>query len=157
MNLIAPSQSPIDWSLRVYLLVAIGIYALGVAIFVQSDSLIRQPRRLLGGTITVWTAILALVLLRLLFPRQAPQAAGLIWASLLMLAVGYRMTQALLTPESGRIQQAGNTAIAGLVLFDAAIVSFTTGPYLSLPLVLLLIPALWLGSSVRPTDASEIC
>jgi 4-hydroxybenzoate polyprenyltransferase len=155
MMIVPPPDSPVDWSLRAYLLCGIGMYTLGLAVFARKEPLISPRRQMLGGSIATWAAILAIVMLRLLFPRQASHPAGLIWACLLMLAVGYRMIQALLTPEPARTRQAIDATLTGLVVLDTAMVGFIAGLWPSLPVAAFLIPAAGLGRSPRPATTPQ--
>jgi hypothetical protein len=58
---------------------------------------------------------------------------------------------ALFSPRPELIQSAVKTGILGIILFDAAIVAFMCGLAVSLPLLLLLIPAVWLGKWIYST------
>jgi len=147
MTLVPVADPAVGWSMRIYLLAAIGVYVLGITVFARREALPKQRRRLLSGSTVTWLAVLAVGLLHFFFPDQAPYRGALAWVGVLMLVTGYRMSQAMLAPEPGKVQAAVRTAILGAILFDAAAVAFSRGLLVSLPVVFLLIPAIWLGKA----------
>ena len=151
MTLVPAEHSPVGWSMRILLLAAMGLYVLGVTIFARRETEAGQGKYLVGGGGVACVAVLVVGLLRFFFPDQAPRAEGVAWAALLMLAIGYRMTQALLTPKPQNVQLAVKTALWGVILLDAAMVAFTRGVPASLAVVVLLVPAIWLGKRLSST------
>ena len=111
----------------------------------------RQGPWLLVGAIVTGIGILGLGLLPALFVRHPFDAMGYLWAAILLGIVGYRMCVAITLPQPLKIQPAVKTAILGIILFDATLVAFTRGLPLSVPVLLLLVPAIWLGKWLYST------
>ena len=136
---------------RAYPAVAMGLYVLGVTVFARRETtLSRRDHLLLGAGFTA-SGVLMLALLRIFFANEISSATGMIWVLALTAALGYTMTQAILTPTPVRIQRAVKTAILGIIIFDAALVAFGRGLPLSLLVVVLLVPAVWLGKRLYST------
>lgn len=136
---------------RLYLVIALGLYVLGVTVFARRETGLSRKDQLLLGVGFTAGALLLLALLRLFFAEEAPFSSGAIWLALLTGVVGYTMTQAILTPSPVRIQRAVKTAIFGIILFDASIVAFGRGLPLSLLVAALVIPAIWFGKRLYST------
>lgn len=146
-----PSGDGLNGRLRAYTLIAVWLYITGVTLFARRE--VRPGRGLnlgLGAGMT-WTAAVGVAAIPFLFPAGAPHHIGLVWATVLLAAIGHAMTQALLTPAPGPVQRGVTTAVLGIILLDAALVGFTRDLVLSLPVALLLVPAIWAGRRFAST------
>ncbi len=151
MALVPAADSPIDLSMRIHLLVAMGLYITGVTVFARREALPKQGKRLASGGAVTWIAVLAVGSLQFFFPQEALHSEALAWVGILMLVTAYRMIQAMLTPRPENIQLAVKTAVLGVILLDAGMVAFARGLPASLPVAILLIPAIWLGKRLYST------
>lgn len=137
--------------LRWYLAVALGLYVLGITVFARRETGGAIKEQLLLGTGFMVAPLLMLALLGVFFHEQVTSATGGLWLALLSGGVGYTITQAILTPAPARIQRGVKTAVLGIIVFDAAMVGFIAGFGLSLLVVVLLVPAVWLGKWLYST------
>ena len=151
MTLIPADDSPVGWSMRILLLVVIGLYVLGISLVARKETAPQASKQLAGGAIVACVAVLIVSTLRFFFPDQAPHVFGIAWAALLILAIGYRMTQAILAPKPETVQLAVKTGLIGLILLDAAAVAFARGIPVSLIVVVLVVPAILLGKWLYST------
>lgn len=151
MMLVDTAESLVSTQMRVYLFFLMWAYVLGVTLFARYEVEGRHRWLLLSGAGTAWAAILGAALLAYLFPGAASHRVGLAWCSALMAFVGYRMIQALLTPTPQRVQLAVTTSVMGIILLDAAFVAFTRDFLVSVPVALLLIPAVLIGRKMYST------
>jgi phosphatidylserine synthase len=104
----------------------------------------------LGAALTCGVVIVV-ALLRFLFPAETLHSTGGILAGILLGMVGYRMIRAIAAPRPESVQLAVKTAIIGVIVFDAALVASTRGPWLGIPVLVLLIPAVWFGTWLYST------
>ncbi len=151
MSLMWPTAGQTHQSLAIYLVVLMGVYILGVSLFARTEVAPARNRELVAGAVVTWAAIIALSLLRMIFPDEPLRGAGYLWAGLLLAAVGYSMAGALLAPSPLSVQRSVKTAVMGVILFDAAIVGFTRGPWLAMVVVVLIVPAIWTGRRLYST------
>jgi 4-hydroxybenzoate polyprenyltransferase len=152
-----------SWGLPLALVV--GIYIAGVTWFARSEAR-ESSQRVLAGAAAVMLGgvLLALVLPPLYRPAGNPDdpsygvSAAVWWGQALfpylLLAfaayVGVAVGRAVLRPLPERVQAAVRRAVLGLVALDAILATGLAGP-LGLALVLLLVPALYLGRWVYST------
>lgn len=138
-------------SMQTYLIFALGIYVVGITVTAQREANPKQDRLMLFGAGTVLLGVLMLAALRLLFPAQVAYPSGSVLVVLLLAGVTYRLSQAVLTPTPPRVQLAIKTAVLGIIVFDAAMVGLIRGLPLSLLVLILLVPAVWLGKWLYST------
>jgi 4-hydroxybenzoate polyprenyltransferase len=128
-----------------------GVYILGVTMFARKESNPTDRVLLLtGGGLTLLAAVLV-IFGSLFFPEILVERSGVLWILGLTAIVGYRMTQAFLTPTPERVQLAVKTAVLCVILFDAALVAYARGPLWAVVVVILLIPAVGLGKWLYTT------
>jgi 4-hydroxybenzoate polyprenyltransferase len=136
----APAGAP-----RFYPAIALALYVTGITVFARREAGPSRKEQLLVGAGFIATGLLMLALLWLFFLEKVVIAAGELWVTLLSAAMAFTLIQAIRTPAPVRIQRAVKVGILGIILFDAALVAFCRGLPLSLLVVILLIPAVWLG------------
>ncbi len=151
MTLVSPESSGVEGGLRAYLVVAMVAYITGVTVFARTETKPGNATRLLAGAGTTSLAVIGLCMLGAFFPAHGGGAGAVLWPAVLLASVGYRMTQALLSPKPELIQSAVKTAILGVVVFDAGVAAFTRGLPVSLIVLVLLVPAVWLGKWMYST------
>lgn len=128
-----------------YPVIALAIYVTGLTIFARREAGPSRKEQLLVGAGFMAVGLAMQAMLILFFIGRVVSATGMIWVLLLAGAVGYTCVQAIVTPAPVRIQRTVKTAVLGIVLFEAALVAFCCGLPLSLLVVALLVPAVWLG------------
>lgn len=106
-----------------YLLIAVWLYALGIAIFADSAVPSGKPHRI-TGMIVSWISILLVVASRFFFPEEHLNPDGLVWVLVLVALSGFRMTQALLTPQPRYLDRAIRAGLLSIVLIDTALVAY---------------------------------
>ena len=143
MALVPLAASAAQVGLRVYLLVAVGVYALGTVLLEQSEVHRYRPRRLAAIALAIVLASVAVAALPILLRPAATCLIGMVWTTLLLAAVGYRLTQAALTPSGLAVSKAIRTASFGSVLLCAAAVAYMCHPWWSLAVAVLVVPAVW--------------
>jgi 4-hydroxybenzoate polyprenyltransferase len=137
--------------LQLWACLAMGVYVCGITIFARREVQVAQGRWPVVGAVVSWIGAIALAMMPVIFSRGGLSGAGYLWAAMLLGLVGHRMALALWKPEPAQVQAAVRMAILGIILFDAALVGFTRGLLVSLPLLLLLVPAVWLGKWLYST------
>jgi 4-hydroxybenzoate polyprenyltransferase len=145
MAVVPVSESPIDPWMRTFLCGVMGVYVTGLTFFARREARPDQSVRLFVAAAVTVSPLLVLCLSRLMFPQQATAAGGLVWAGLLLAAVGYTMTRAVMSPQPASVQFAVKTAVLGIVVLDAAMVAFVAPIAASVLVLVLLAPAIWLG------------
>ena len=148
---LVPASNSSPPPMRVYLLVAMALYVLGLGLFAAGDNVWGTARRLAAGSTLTWLAIIAVALLQFFFPEQASGFGGTAWVVLVLAATGYRMSQAIFTPKPQNVQIAVATAAFGTIVLEAAMVAATRGLLASLLVMLLLPPALWAAERLGTT------
>lgn len=128
-----------------YPAIALCLYVTGITIFARREAGPSRKEQLLVGAGFIATGLGMLAFLWLFFLERAVYAAGGLWLALLVGVVAYSLVQAILTPAPVRIQRAVRFAILGIIGFEAALVGFCCGLPISLLVVVLLLPAVWLG------------
>lgn len=136
---------------RFYLCLLAGFYVMGITVFARREAGLARKDQLVLGAGIVGVALLMLAVMQPLFPEREISSMGLIWLGLLAAALGFRMIQAILTPSPVRIQSGVKLGVLGIILLDAAIVGSFCGLPLSLLVVVLLVPAGWLGKWLYTT------
>ena len=128
-----------------YPAVALCLYVTGITVFARREAGPSRKEQLLVGAGFMALGLLMLALLWLFFVEKVGVAAGELWVLLLAAAIAYTAIQAILTPAPVRIQRAVKVGVLGIIVFDAALVAFRCGLPLSALVVVLLLPAVWLG------------
>jgi 4-hydroxybenzoate polyprenyltransferase len=149
-----------SWGLPLALVV--GIYIAGVTWFARTEARESSQGELFGAaTVMLAGVLLALALPALYLSAFGPEdlvPAAVRWGQALfpylLLAfiayVGAAVARAVARPLPARVQAAVRRAVLGLVALDAILATGLAGP-LGLALVLLLVPALYLGRWVYST------
>jgi 4-hydroxybenzoate polyprenyltransferase len=132
-------------NINLYLVTMLIVYVTGITLVARRETDPQADRLMWGGAITTWTGVMGVALLHLLYPQTARHVVGLLWSAPLIFAVGYKTSQALLTPAPQTVQAAVKTTILCIIVMDAAMVAFTRGLLPSLLVIVLLLPAMRLG------------
>lgn len=151
MSLVPLADSSVSTGVRVFLAGVMAFYILGVTLFAQREAALKQDVRIWIGSIISILSLFTLGAVPILFPSQNLLATGYLWLIMLITALGFGFTRALLDPGPVKVQAAVRTAILGIILLDAAMVALFRGPASSVLIVGLLAPALWLGKRVYST------
>lgn len=151
LTVVSLDSSPATVSLRWFLAALMAVYVTGITVFARGESGQDDPRRLTLTAVAAIAPICLLALSRILFPDLVPYWHGKIHAGALLVVVGFAMTRAVLTPQPAQIQQAIKLAVLGIIVFDAAMVAYMRPFVASLAVLLLLIPAIWLGRWIYST------
>ena len=128
----------------------IGIYIVGVTWFARTEEGTSNPRHLRYATLVIVSALV----LALTLPLHLPAGTAPVYAPYLVVAFGMYLAgplcAAIRRPEPKEVQAAVKRCILGLILLDAILAVAFVGP-LGFALVLLLLPARWLGRWVYST------
>ena len=143
MVMVPLAASPAQVGLRVYLLVAVGVYALGVVLLEQSEVHRYRTRPLMAIALAIAAACVAVAALPILLRPAASCLVGMVWTTLLLAAVGYRLAQAVLTPTGLTVLKAIQTTTFGSVLLYAAAVAYVCHPWWSLAVAVMIGPIIW--------------
>jgi 4-hydroxybenzoate polyprenyltransferase len=143
------AESP-QWRLALYLALVVGVYIAGVTWFARKEAQTSNPA-LLAGAAAVMLAGLLLCLPVPVFLADSPSPWQHETSQLypyLVVAVGFLVGipvwRAIAEPLPGRVQTAVKGAVLGLVFLDAILATAAVG-WFGLLLLLLLLPALYLG------------
>lgn len=131
--------------LRLWILLAMALYVCGVTMFARREAEARQSLWLAVGAGVCLLGLSALAGLPLMFSEREADVLGYVWLAVLAGGLIHLMGRAILRPAPDRIQPAVKFAVLGIILFDAALVTFALGLPASLPIVALMAPALLLG------------
>ncbi len=151
MGMMVVSDAALGRPVLVVMVVAMGVYILGATLFARREARPDHRDLLVLGAALTCGAVIVVALLRLFSPAEALHASGGILAGILLGVVGYRMMRAIAAPRPESVQLAVKTAIIGVIVFDAALVASARGPGLSVPVLVLLIPAVWFGKWLYST------
>ncbi len=138
------SAAPVS-GMRPFLVLIMWAYILGVTAFARREALLSEKNRLIAGAGIALVAAASLLGMRVFFPGVAVHISGEVLVLLLLGGIGWRMMQAVLKPEPRRVQAAVKTAIMGIIVLDASMVAMLRDWPASLLVLVLLIPAVWLG------------
>lgn len=159
--LLGMSVASFAWH-EVHLVVAtaLGIYIAGLTWFARREA-VESRRGVLAAATCVVAAGLALLAAfpqwadARLDPLSQPVALGMRQWWLLVGVLGVlivrRFVAAVVAPSPLNVQRAVKDGILSLVVLDAAIVAVARGPWWSVPVLLLLLPALWLSRRLAMT------
>ncbi len=156
--LLGMSASPQPWSSVNYLVAGgIGIYIVGITWFARREAAQSSKSHLLGGLITMLAGITMLWS----FPRLLPQVeqtsilhAQLYWTLLwlgIAILIGWRFIRAVIKPTPQFVQSAIKTGILSIIVLDAAVVFGMRGCWPAIAILLLLLPAIFLGRWIYST------
>jgi 4-hydroxybenzoate polyprenyltransferase len=139
---------PPRWQLSIYLALVVGVYIVGVTWFARREAHTSNPA-LLAGAAAVMLVGLLLSLPVPVFLAESPWPRNtLLLFPYLVVAfgflVGIPVWRAIAEPAPDRVQAAVKRAVLGLVVLDAILATAAVGWY-GLLLLLLLLPALYLG------------
>jgi 4-hydroxybenzoate polyprenyltransferase len=153
------SASPQPWNAANYLVAGgIGIYIVGITWFARREAAQSSKIHLLGGLITMLAGIVMLWS----FPNFLMNTDAafmfeprsiywtLLWLALIAL-IGWRFVRALIKPTPPFVQSAIKTGIISIIVLDAAVVFGVRGCWPAIAVLLLLLPAIFLGRWVYST------
>lgn len=133
-----------------HLAAVIGIYIVGVTWFARTEEAASNRRQLILAA----CVMLAAVGLAVAIPVHLPMASSPWFFPYLLVAfgfiVGIPVVRAINRPEPEHVQAAVKRSILGLVVLDAVLATAFVGPA-GLLILLLLLPAAWLGKWVYST------
>lgn len=135
---------------RVYVASVVGVYIVGVTWLAR-----REESRSARHHLLLAVGVIGLALLLALFlPACLPERLGTFWFPYLLVAFAFYLAdpvyQAIRRPEPYLVQAAVTRCLRGLIVLDALLASVFAG-LPALLLVLLLLPARWLGKWVYAT------
>lgn len=156
--LLGMSAAATAWDPAHYLIAGgIGIYIVGVTWFARTEAHVSRRGMLLAGVLLMAAGIGTLALFPQFLEGSAikldPRVKLNIWYAWLALLAGFvliRCGRAVIDPAPGRVQSAVKQAILWLIFLDAA-ACVAVCAYPALFIVLLIIPAMWLGKWVYST------
>jgi UbiA prenyltransferase family len=127
-----------------------GVYIVGVTWFARQEETTSKHWHLIVGSLLM----LAALALGLTLPAHQPSGSAPIYFPYLLVAFGFFIGTKLLTairsPGPKEVQTAVKRCILGLVALDAILATTTVGAW-GLLILLLLLPARWLGKWVYST------
>jgi 4-hydroxybenzoate polyprenyltransferase len=139
------------WTLpHVHLAAVVGVYIVGVTWFARTEEGTSRKRHLVYASLVM---LAALGLAATLPTHRDPGTTFFLYPYLLVVFgfyVGLPITRAVQNPGPKPVQAAVKRCILGLVVLDALLASAFVGPA-GLLIVLLLLPAAWLGKWVYST------
>jgi hypothetical protein len=141
------------WQNAAWLVAAgIGVYIAGVTWFARTEADTSHRGQLLLGTLVMLSGIgLVAWYPAWIEPRLAvPGQWGLFWL-LICAIVGVRCGRAILDPRAGIVQQAVGNCLLSLIVIDAAAVLAMDGRFWACMVLLLLVPAMYLGRWISST------
>jgi 4-hydroxybenzoate polyprenyltransferase len=147
--LLGMSLMLIPWGkAEVLVAIGIGVYIMGVTIFARTDARISTRTRLTSGLVVLMSGIALLAGVPWLTVERPPLAVVLsgwylLWAALVLI-IGRRCIIAVFEPSPKRVQAAVRHCIHSIIVLDAAVSLGYTGSYLSVVVLLLLVPTMFL-------------
>ncbi len=157
--LLGMCASPQPWSVVNFGVAGgIGIYIVGVTWFARKEAATSLRIHLFGGFITMLVGMAMLQSFPQEIPKLssdsllnlAPQYWMLLWTAIIVL-VCWRFVQAIMQPEPALVQLAVKAGILAIILLDAAVVFGARGCWPAIAILLLLLPAIFLGRWVYST------
>lgn len=131
----------------------IGLYISGVTWFARSEAKESSRAQLIAGSVVMVLGILALAF----FPRFGVPiqfAKPVVWPFLLLLimySVFRRCLMAIISPTPDSVQRAVKLCIFSLIVLDASVCLAVRGPFYSVGVLALLVPAALIGRFVYST------
>jgi 4-hydroxybenzoate polyprenyltransferase len=147
---LAPATALVAWGLRVHLAGIVGLYVVGVTWLARTEARASSAAALAGGG----SVMLGALVLALPLPLWVePGESSALFPFLLVLfgfVVGVPVARAIRHPLPSRVQAAVKRAVLGLIALDAILATTIAGG-IGLFLLLLLVPALYLGRWIYST------
>ena len=143
MSLVPVDASPGGVPLRAWFMVVAGLYGIGVAVLEWPGEAAGKRRRCLAAGGLICLAVVLLTCSPLVLPACGYSSPGLAWILLLAAGVGFRLTQAVLSPEPADLDRVTVVIRLGFVLLCAAMVAKVRGSWASLAVVAVLAAAGW--------------
>jgi len=138
------------WPVRLHVALTVGLYIVGVTWFARTEARRSSQTALALAAATM----LAALVLALAVPVWFPPAQASPLFPYLLVGFGFLLalpvTEALRNPAPAQVQAAVKRAVLGLVVLDAVLATAVAGTF-GLSLLLLLLPALYLGRWVYST------
>ncbi len=148
LSVIPAELLPQEW--RWQLAAIVGLYITGVTGFARREESQSRPLQLMAAAGVILLALVAAAV----FPAQLPPATGTAWYPYLLVAYGFYVGEplggAIRRPTPDNVQAAVRRCILGLVLLDAILATAFVGLW-GLLIILLLLPARWLGQWIYST------
>jgi hypothetical protein len=144
---VAAGELP-DWGL--HLAAAVGVYIVGVTWFARTEARTSKQSTLIAAAGVMLMGLVIALAVPTWFPPGTCSPLFPYLLVLLGLAVGVPICRAIADPTPGLVQTAIKRAIIGLVLLDAALATATAG-LIGLAILLLLLPAMYLGRWIYST------
>lgn len=142
------------WSARIYLGLVVGVYIVGVTWFARTEARASARPMLLAGAVIMLAGFCLALPIPVIAPALQPEpVTALLFPYLLVVSgfiVGIPVFRALERPKPELVQAAVKRAIFGLVLLDATLATAMSG-IMGLAIVLLLVPAVYLGRRIYST------
>ncbi|MBX7072362.1 MAG: UbiA family prenyltransferase [Pirellulales bacterium] len=157
--LLGMSLAPGDWHAAHYVIAAgVGVYILGVTWFSRGEAEVSRRLQLSMALAVLLSGIALLASYPLFVDEFLPAVSQPVYLDrwrLLMLLLGgliaWRCVRAIITPAPLYVQAAVKNCILSLIVLDAAVCFTVRGAAGALPILVLLIPALFLGRWVYST------
>ncbi|MBY0460788.1 MAG: UbiA family prenyltransferase [Gemmataceae bacterium] len=142
-------DAALDVERRIYLASVVGLYIVGVTWFARTEETRSRKRALaLAASVMALSLVVALLL------RAKLGATGTVAFPYLLVGFGFMIglpvSRCLSDPSPGKVQATVKRCVLGLVFLDAVLATMFVG-LPGLLLVLLLLPAMWIGKWVYST------
>jgi 4-hydroxybenzoate polyprenyltransferase len=152
LGLSAGNHLPGSWGF--YLALVVGLYIVGVTWFARTEARVSRRRSLIGAALVMLAALVLALPLPVLLPDPRSQyATSPLFPYLLVVLgflVGLPVCRAMAWPSPLVVQAAVKRAILGLVILDAVLATTVAG-VTGLGILVLLLPALYLGRWIYST------
>ena len=157
--LLGMSAGAAGWELYHWMIAAgIGTYIVGVTWFARTEATISSRPQLALATVVVLAGLALLALFpdvmsaeeRAKLQWQGPDRWRLLWIMLAVL-IGWRLIKAIADPSPRPVQFAIKQSILSLIILDAAVAFAFAGLFWSIMILILLIPAMFLGQWIYST------
>ncbi|GIW79894.1 MAG: hypothetical protein KatS3mg105_1701 [Gemmatales bacterium] len=146
--------SPIGISWGIWPGVVVAAYVAGITWFARTEAKVSNRTTLKWATLVILLAIVSALAVPAIVRDLKPELSPSPFLPYLLVAhgffVGIPAYHAIEQPVPSKVQAAVKRAIMGLVILDAALASAFSGT-VGLTLMLLLVPALWLGRRIYST------
>lgn len=144
MSLVPVDASPGGVPLRAWFMAVAGLYGIGVAVLEWPGEPAGKKHHCLAAGGLICAAVGLLACSPLVLPACGYSHLGLVWILVLAAGAAFWLTRAVLTPDSGGIDDAIKVMRLIFVILCAGMVAKVCGPWLSLAVLPVLVPA-WPG------------
>lgn len=151
MTLIPAAESDVTLAPRIYLCVVLGLYVTGITVFARREMRPKDRAYLYVGFGICVATVLTVLAFKYFHSQAVDNYFGIVWLLVFCGVIGHYMSRALIRPEPATVKAAVKAAIFGIIILDAAFVAYARGLPASLMVVVLLVPALWLGRRLYST------